>query len=115
MTIIPDKTRAGTGEWAPGPLLDDVSLLGVRVGAWNHFGHPAPEEGQAAIPPLGERNAQAIANGHGAIKVIDEIIRDLHALRSQRITELRTDEDVRGRRVDAMLAEARARREGGAL
>jgi hypothetical protein len=37
--------------------------------------------------------------------VIDEIIRDLHRLRDQLITELRADEDVRGRRVDAMLIE----------
>jgi hypothetical protein len=103
----------GTSEWAPGPLLDAVGLLGVRVGAWNHFGYPAPEEGQAAIPPLGERNAEAVRAGHGAIDVIDEITRDLYRLRDQLITELRTDEDVRGRRVDAMLAEARARREDG--
>jgi hypothetical protein len=104
MNIIPEKTSAGTGEWSPGPMVDKVDLLGVRVGAWNHFEY-AP-----SVPPLGERNADAIKAGHGAIKVIDEIIRDLHALRNQLIIELRTDEDVRGRRVDAMLAEARAER-----
>ena len=97
---------SGTGEWAPGSLLDKAGLLGVLVGKWNHFG-------QAAIPPLGERNAVAITGGHDAIEVIDEITRDLYDLRSQLITELRTDEDVRGRGVDAMLAEARARREAG--
>ena len=102
---------AGTLEWAPGPLLDEVELLGVRVGAWNHFGYAAPENGQAAIPPLGERNAEAIKAGHGAIEVIDQIIRDLHYLRGQLVTELRVDQDVRGRRVDAILAEAHARRE----
>jgi hypothetical protein len=87
---------SGTGEWSRGSLLDDVGLLGVRVGAWNHFGYAAPEDGQAAIPPLGERGAEAIRAGHGAIEVIDEIIRDLRSLRDRLITELRTDEDVRG-------------------
>jgi hypothetical protein len=101
----------GTGEWAPGPILDNVGLLGVRVGAWNHFGHPAPEDGRAPIPPLGERNTNAIKAGHGAIEVIDEIIRDLQVLRGHLVTELRADEDERAKRVDATLAEARARRE----
>lgn len=104
---------SGTGEWSPGSLLDDAGLLGVRVGAWNHFGYAAPADGQAAIPPLGERSADAVRAGHGAIEVIDEITRDLYRLRDQLIIELRTDEDVRGRRVDAMLAEARARWEAG--
>jgi hypothetical protein len=77
----------------------------VRIAAWNHFGYAAPQSGQAAIPPLGERNAETIKAGHGAIEVIDEIIRDLYRLRDQLITELRTDEGVRGRRVDATLIE----------
>ncbi len=100
----------GTGEWSPGKLLDDAGLLGVRVGAWNHFGYPAPEGTQAAIPPLGERSAGAIKAGYGAIDAIDEITRDLLLLRNQLITELRADEDVRGRRVDKMLAEGGAMR-----
>jgi hypothetical protein len=102
---------SGTGEWSMGPLEDQAGLLAVRIGAWNHFGYAVPESGQAAIPPLGERSADAIKAGHGAIEVIDGITRDLYRLRDQLIVELRTDEDVRGRRVDAMLAEARARRE----
>jgi hypothetical protein len=57
------------------------------------------------IPPLGERSAEAIKAAHGAIEVIDEIVRDLYRLRGQLITELRADEDVRGRRVDAALIE----------
>jgi hypothetical protein len=101
---------SGTGEW--GGIEDAAGLLAVRIGAWNHFGYAAPESGQAAIRPLGERSAEAIKAGHGAIEVIDEIVRDLYRLRDQLIIELRTDEDVRGRRVDAMLAEARARRDG---
>lgn len=92
----------------PGPLEDKVGLLGVRVGAWNHFGYAVPQDGQAGIPPLGERGADAIKAGHGAVKVIDEIIRDLHVLRGQLVSELRADDDANATRVDAMLAEARA-------
>ena len=33
------------------------------------------------IPPLGERSAEAIKAGHGAIEVIDETVRDLYRLR----------------------------------
>ena len=84
----------------------------MRVGAWNHSGYAAPEDGQAAIPPLGERSAEAIKAGHGAIEAVDEIIRDLYALRNQLITELCTDEDLRGERIDKMLAELRARTDG---
>jgi hypothetical protein len=40
--------------------------------------------------------------------VIDEIVRDLYQVREQLLGELRTDEDIRAVRVDAMLAEARA-------
>jgi hypothetical protein len=94
-----------TAEW-PG-IEDAAGLLDVRVSAWNHFGYAAPEDGQAAIPPLGERSADAIKAGHGAVEVIDEIIRDLHALRGQLITEIRADQDARAARVDALLAERR--------
>jgi hypothetical protein len=103
----------GTGEWSLGPLDDKVGLLAVRVGVWNHFGYAAPQDGQAGIPPLGGRGADAIKAGHGAVEVIDEIIRDLHALRGQLVGELRADDDARAVRVDAMLAESRARREAG--
>jgi hypothetical protein len=103
----------GTGDTpALGELNDLVGLLAVRIGAWNHFGYAAPESGQTAIPPLGERNAEAIRAGHGAIEVMDQISRELHGLRNQLISELRTDEDVRGRRVDRILAERRHGRGG---
>ena len=68
---------SGTGEWSPGPLLDEVGLLGVRIGAWNHFRYPGD------TPAAGEHTAEAIRAGHGAIEVIDQIIRDLHGLRGQ--------------------------------
>ena len=98
-----DSTAKTSAEW--GGIEDAAGLLAVRIGAWNHFGYAAPQSGQAAIPPLGERSADAIKAGHGAIEVIDEIIRDLDVLRGQLITEFRTDEDVRGRPVDATLIE----------
>jgi len=100
----------GTAGW-PG-IEDAAGLLAVRLGAWNHFGYRAPEDGQAAIPPLGERSAEAIRAGHAAIEVIDQIIRDLHTLRGQLVTELRADEDATAARIDAMLAESRDRRDG---
>jgi hypothetical protein len=100
----------GSAEW--GGIEDAAGLLAFRIAAWNGFGYTAPEPGQTAIPPLGERNAEAIKAGGGAIEVIDEIVRDLHKLRDQLITELRTDSDVRGRRVDAWIAEACARQDG---
>jgi hypothetical protein len=96
-----------TGEWSRGELEDLVGLLAVRIGAWNHFGYATPSEGQAAIPPLGHRSADAIKAGHDAVETIDELTRSLHALRSQLVSELRTDEDVRAAIVDAMLAERR--------
>jgi hypothetical protein len=93
----------GAGELSAG-LQELASLINFRVGAWQDFGYaepPAPE--CTAIPPLGERSARAIESGHQAIKDIDELIRDLHALRSQLVTELRADADARNARVDAML------------
>jgi hypothetical protein len=101
---------AGTAEW-PG-IEEAAGLLAVRVAAWNHFGYAAPESGQAAIPPLGERNAAAITAGHGAIEVIDDLLRDLHSLRGQLVSELRANEDALAAHTDAMLAESRARRDG---
>lgn len=94
---------SGTAEW-PG-IVEAAEFLNFRIGAWHDFGYAVPPAPHCkTIPPLGERSAEAIKAGHGAIEVIDEIIRDLHVLREQLITELRTDEDVRSRRMDAMLA-----------
>jgi hypothetical protein len=90
-----------------------AGLISFRVGAWHDFGYETPPApGCKAIPPLGERSAGAIKAGHEAIEAIDELARQLHALRSQLIGELRQDEDIRGERVDRMLAEARERRDG---
>ena len=95
---------------APG-LTELAGLITFRVGAWHDFGYetpPAPE--CKPIPPLGERSAQAINAGHEAIEAIDELTRQLYALREQLVSELRQDEDLRAERVDAMLAESRRQR-----
>lgn len=98
---------SSTAAWFPGPMLNRVGLLGVHVGAWNHFGSADPQDGQAPIPPLGQRSADAIKARREAVRVIDEIIRDLHGLRAQLVSERRQDEDISAARVDAMLAAGR--------
>ena len=106
----PAKT---TAEW-PG-IEEAVGLLNFRIGAWHDFGYVTPPTpGCKTIPPLGERSAEAIKAGHGAVEVIDEIVRGLYRLREQLVSELRADEDIRAGRVEAMLAEYRARREAEA-
>lgn len=94
---------AATADWSPGPLLDQAELLGVHVAAWNNFTYPQDS------PKAGARNAAGITAGHGAVEVIDEILRDLYRLRCLLIGELRADEDARAIRVDAMLAAGGAR------
>ena len=85
-----------------------ADLVNFHVGAWHDFGYevpPAPE--CKPVPPLGERSAEAVKAGHEAVKAIDELTRQLYALRSQLVGELRQDEDLRAARIDAMLAERR--------
>jgi hypothetical protein len=94
-----------TGDWHPGPLEDQVGLLAIRIGAWNHMKYP--EE----VPAAGQHDAEAIKAGHGAVDVIDEIIRDLHALRSHLIGELRADEDAHMARSAELLRQIR--KDGG--
>jgi hypothetical protein len=96
----------GTGNWSYGPLNDAAGLLAVRIGVWNHFGYANPEPGQAGIPPLGQRGAESITAGHGAIDVIDQIISDLHRLRSQLADELLGDAEARAARVEGCICQA---------
>jgi hypothetical protein len=108
MNIIPEKT-SGTGNWSPGDLEDQVGLITVRIGIWNDTGYPEPLpfEGAHPIPPLGQRSADNIKAGHGAIEAIDEMIRDLQALRARLVTELRADQGARPvRRCNACPAPA---------
>jgi hypothetical protein len=76
-----------------------AGLISFRVGTWHDFGYevpPAPE--CKTIPPLGERSAEAIKAGRGAIEAIDELTRQLCSLRSQLEDELRQDGNVRAMR-----------------
>jgi hypothetical protein len=85
-----------------------AGLISFRVGAWHDFGYAEPPAPYCKpIPPLGERSAEAIKAGHAAIESVDELVRQLYALREQLVGELREDEDKRGARVDAMLRAAR--------
>lgn len=73
-----------------------AGLITFRVGAWHDFGYDVPPmPGCKPIPPLGERSAEAIKAGHAAIDTIDELTRQLHALREQLAGELRQDQDAR--------------------
>ena len=83
-----------------------ADLISFQVGAWHDFGYETPAMPECkAVPPLGERSAEAIKSGHEAIKTIDELTRQLYRLREQLVGELRQDEDLRAERVDAMLAQ----------
>jgi hypothetical protein len=87
-------------------LAELADLINFHLAGWRDFGYavpPAPE--CKAIPPLGQRSAEAIRNGHSAIETIDELTRQLYALREQLVSELREDSDIRAARVDALLAE----------
>ena len=94
MNIIPEKTPS-TADW-PG-VEDQAGLIAVRVSIWNDNGYPEPLpfEGAHPIPPLGQRTADNIKAGHGAIEAIDEIVRDLYRLRAQLLIEIRADQDAR--------------------
>lgn len=50
-----------------------------------------------------------VSAGHEAIAAIDDAVRELYAVRTKLVGEIRQDEDERFARVDAMLAESRAR------
>lgn len=91
---------------------EEAGYVNWLVGSWHDLGYENPPTPDCKpIPPLGERSANAIRDAHKAVKEIDKLTRQLHALRDQLVGELRQDEDIRAVRVDAMLAEAKAERE----
>jgi hypothetical protein len=79
-----------------------AAYISWLVGAWHDLGYenpPAPE--CKPIPPLGERSAGAIRDGHKAVAEIDKLTRQLYAQRQQLVTELRQNEDALMARLDA--------------
>jgi hypothetical protein len=94
-----------TGDWTAAALEDLAAVLAGRVAAWNHGA--GPED----VPGPGGHDADAITAGHRAVTAIDQMLRELHLLRARLIVELRQDEAARAARVDAMLEQARDRRE----
>jgi hypothetical protein len=80
---------------------ESAELLALQIGQWERLEYPEN------VPPLGRRNADAIVAGHAAIRTIDKMIRSLHELHGQLISELRQDEDIRAERVDRLIAEFR--------
>lgn len=91
-----------TGDLSAG-LAEHAQLIQWHVGVWHDLGYPEslPSPDCHPVPPLGERPAKAIEGGHAAIGEIDEMVRQLHLLRAQLVTELRQDEDIRAARKDA--------------
>jgi hypothetical protein len=53
-----------------------------------------------------------VQDGHEAIHLIDSATRDLYQVRSMLVGEIRADEDERAVRVDRLLADLRAGRDG---
>jgi len=100
-----DPAAKTTAEW-PG-IEETAGLLNLRIAEWHDFGYVTPAAPTCkTIPPLGERSAEAIKAGHGAIEVIDEIVRDLRRLRQQLAGELRADQQARAGAVIRQQAEA---------
>ena len=98
-----------------GDLPEKADLINFLIGAWEDFGYADPPMPDCVpVPPLGERSAGAIKAGHEAIKEIDQLTRRLYALREQLVGELRQDSDIRGARVDAMLARREQERQSTA-
>jgi len=83
-------------------LVEQAELINHFVGQWHDFGYENPPTPECkAIPPLGERSAAAIKGAHRAVEEIDHLIRQLHELRQQLVSELRQNEDALMARLDA--------------
>jgi hypothetical protein len=73
-----------------------AGLITFRVGAWHDFGYESPPTADCQpIPPPGERSAQAVKAGHAGIASIDDLTRQLYALRQQLAGELRQNQERR--------------------
>jgi hypothetical protein len=85
---------------APGQLENLAGVLGDALATWR------TRDVSKARP--GVRQA-----ANTALAAIDDMLAGLHRVRQQLVSEVRAYDDAAGARVDAMLAEARARREAG--
>ena len=86
---------------AAGQLAGLAADLGVLIARWG------------TDTAAGEREPDAIRAGHAAVEAIDDMLRELHRARHKLTAAIRADQDATAAQVDAMLAEARARREAG--
>lgn len=76
-------------------LEEQAGLISWYVGVWHDLGYENPPTPDCKpIPPLGERSAQAVKGARDAIGEIGNLIRQLHALRAQLVSELRQNEDI---------------------
>jgi len=81
---------------------EHARLINWYVGVWHDLGYETPPTRDCkAIPPLGERSAEAIKGAHAAIAAIDVLTRQLFALRAQLVGELRQNEDILMARLEA--------------
>lgn len=89
-----------------------AGLIYWYVGVWHDLGYENPPAPHCKpIPPLGERSAAAIKGGHDAVKAIDQMLRQLHGLRAQLVSELRENEDIVMERSRALLDSLRSSKE----
>lgn len=93
-------------------LEEAAGYITFLVGAWEDFGYRVPPSPDCkAVPPLGERSAEAIKAGHKAVRAIDELTRQLHRLREQLVGELRRNDDINMERAGALLARLQEERD----
>jgi hypothetical protein len=101
-----------TGDLSHG-LKELAEAINFRVGGWHDFGYETPPAPDCKpIPPLGERSAEAIKSGHAAVETIDELLKQLYALRNQLVGELRQNQDLLMARLDAQYGPLDERRDG---
>jgi len=78
-------------------LEDPMGVLSIALGQWEDRDdtRPQPEVRRAANTAMDE---------------IDRMLRELHAMRSRLVSEIRVSDDAAAARADAMLAAAKAAR-----
>ncbi len=94
---VPPGRRA-IGDLAA-PLGEELGVLNVSLAIWmaRDDTRPQPEAREAA---------------NTAVDAIDAMLRELHAMRSRLVSEIRQADDETGRRVDELLEHSRQERLG---